>query len=120
MFNSVLCYCLPLFGGCNQSEVEVLQVQQNRAAQIVLGFPPRTNRDLMYDRLNWLTVQQLIVYHTLISVYRIRQSREPEHLSARLSRDNMYGPIVKKNVRLELYRKNVVFKGSYGTSYQLI
>ena len=57
MFNSVLCYCLPLFGGCKQSEVEILQVQQNRAAQ--------TNRDLMYDRLNWLTVQQLIVYHTL-------------------------------------------------------
>ena len=66
----------------------------------------------MYDRLNWLTVQQLIVYHTLISVYRIRQSREPEHLSARLSRDNMYGPIVKKNVRLELYRKSFVFRGS--------
>ena len=112
MFNSVLCYCLPLFGGCNQSEVEVLQVQQNRAAQIVLGFPPRTNRDLMYDRLNWLTVQQLIVYHTLISVYRIRQSREPEHLSARLSRDNMHGHIVRKNVRLELYRKSFVFRGS--------
>ena len=73
MFNSVLCNCLPLFGGCNQSELEVLQVQQNRAAQIVLGFPPRTNRDLMYDRLNWLTVQQLIVYHTLISVYSFNE-----------------------------------------------
>ena len=44
VFNSVLCYCLPLFGGCNKSEMSSLQVQQNKAAQIVLNFPPRTNR----------------------------------------------------------------------------
>ena len=29
VFNSVLTYCLPLFGGCNQSEVELLQTLQN-------------------------------------------------------------------------------------------
>ena len=32
VFNSVLCYCIPLFGGCNKSEMNILQVQQNRAA----------------------------------------------------------------------------------------
>ena len=35
VFNSVLCYCLPLFGGLDNSEIISLQVQQNRAAQIV-------------------------------------------------------------------------------------
>ena len=28
VFNSVLCYCLPLFGGCLLSELNSLQVQQ--------------------------------------------------------------------------------------------
>ena len=33
IFNSVLCYCLPLFGGCTIAEIMALQVQQNQAAQ---------------------------------------------------------------------------------------
>ena len=78
VFNSVLCYCLPLFGGCNNSDVNTLQVQQNKAAQIVLSLPPRHNREYMYNKLGWLTVHQLIVYHPLITVYRIRQAREPD------------------------------------------
>ena len=63
VFNSVLCYCLPLFGGCNVDEVQALQVQQNRAARIVLNLPPRSNRDHNFAKLGWMTVQQLIVYH---------------------------------------------------------
>ena len=37
VFNSVLCYCLPLFWGWKRAELKQLQVQQNRAAQIVLN-----------------------------------------------------------------------------------
>ena len=81
IFNSVLVYCLPVFGGCNIDEVKNLQVLQNRAAQIVTHSPPRSKRHLMFDKLKWLTVKQLIVYHTLLTVYKIRQSREPEYLA---------------------------------------
>ena len=110
VFNSVLCYCLPLFGGCNQSEVKELQVQQNRAAQIVLNTPPRTCRDLMFDKLGWMTVQQLIAYHTLITIYRIRKSKEPDHLADILTKDNRYGHIILKNTVLGLYRNSFVFR----------
>ena len=88
MFNSVLCYCLPLFGGCTKAAINVLQVKQNRAARIFLRFPPRTNRDLMSDKIDWLTVGQLIVYHTLITVYRKRKAQEPENMAEMMSRDN--------------------------------
>ena len=103
VFNSVLCYCLPLFGGCCTVHVKSLQVQQNKAAQIVLNMPPRSHRDHMYDRLSWLTVNQLIVYHTLISVHRIRQSGQPEYLAAifrRTSRQVVGGIIVENNRRI--------------------
>ena len=106
VFNSVLCYCLPLFGGCTKSEVDVLQVLQNRAARIVLNCPPRTNRNLMFDRLDWLTVQQLIVYHTLVTVFRIRKSQEPEELGVILTRDNHNGHIIMKITHLSLYRNS--------------
>ena len=111
-FNSFLCYCLPLFGGCNKAELNLLQVQQNRAAWIVLGFPPRTNRNLMFDKIAWLTVNQLIAYHTLITVYRVRKTQEPEDLALMMSRDNHNGHIILKNTQLGLYRNSIVFRGS--------
>ena len=85
---------------------------QNRAAQIVLGCPPRTSRDLMFSKLGWLTVRQLIGYHTLIVIYRIRQSHQPEQLAAKLTKDNRQGRIMLKNVQLGLYRNGFIYRGS--------
>ena len=59
-----------------------------------------------------MTVHQLIAYHTLIAIYRIRQSKEPEHLANILTRDNVYGHIIMKNSRLVLYRNSFIFRGS--------
>ena len=112
VFSSVLCYCPPLFGGCNNMEIQVLQVQQNKAAQIVLNFPPRTNRDLMFNKLDWLTVSQLIVYHTLITVFRIRLSEKPEHLASILCRENHNGHIIMMNPKLQVYKESFIFRGA--------
>ena len=112
VFNSVLCYSVPLFGGCNKAELNLLQIQQNRAAQCVLNFPPRTSRCILFDKLGWLTVEQLIAYHTLITVYRIRMKKEPEYLADHLLRDNIYGRIIVKNCKLGLYRNSFVYRGS--------
>ena len=69
LFNSVLIYCLPLFGGTDKSEINKLQVLQNKAAQFVLKCPPRTNRKFMYQKLDWLTLNQLISFHTLLNIF---------------------------------------------------
>ena len=42
IFNSILIYCLPLFGGCDKGEISAPQVLQNKAAQIVTRSPPRS------------------------------------------------------------------------------
>ena len=70
-----------------------LQVLQNKAAQIVTKSPPRAVRNVMYEKLGWLSVNQLIAYHTLIQVYKIRTSSEPEYLSEVLKNDNRNGKI---------------------------
>ena len=57
--NSVLVYCLPLFGGCDKGDLQATQVLQNKAAQIVTRSPPRAHRESMYDSLGWMTVNQL-------------------------------------------------------------
>ena len=112
MFNSVLAYCLPLFGGCDQQEIKSLQILQNKAARIVTHSPPRTSRDRMYDELCWLTVRQLIMYHTLLTVYRVRSTREPEYLATILCNDNRYHKIITANPKLALNQKSFAARGA--------
>ena len=112
VFNSVLCYCIQLFGGCNRVELHHLQVQQNRAARCVLKLPPGSSRSLIFEKLGWMSVQQLVAYHTLITIFRIRHNREPEYLANFLTRDNIYGNIIVQNSRLGLYRNSFTYRGS--------
>ena len=112
IFNSVLVYCLPLFAGCDIAHIKAVQVLQNKAAQIVTNSPPRANRSEMYDKLGWLTVNQLAVYHTLLTVYKVRLAREPEYLSEVLIKDNRNGSIVVPNTGLTLAKKSFTFRGS--------
>ena len=105
-------YCLPLFGGCNSCELDALQQLQNRAARIALNLPQMSNRKSMYVELEWLTVRQLIVYHTLILVFRVRQSGAPSALARQLLSENYRGNIIVKNSHLELYKRSFVPRGA--------
>ena len=111
-FQSVLCYCLPLFGGCSKTELNSLQTLQNGAARIALNLPSRSNRDEMFDTLYWLTVRQLIAFHTLLTIFRIRTTGQPEYLANILLHENRRGKIIIKNSQLELYRRSFSYRGS--------
>ena len=112
MFNSVLVYCLPLFGGCDVQEIKDLQTLQNKAARIVTHSPLRAHRKDMYNKLGWLTVKQLVIYHTLLTVYRVRQAKEPEYLSSILCNDNRLEKIIVPNIRLTLTQKSFTTRGA--------
>ena len=112
IFNSVLIYCLPLIGGLDKGQLGDLQVLQNKAAQIVTRSRPRSPRGVMYDKLDWLSVNQLIAYHTLIQIFKIRTSGEPEYLTRILSNDNRNGHILIPNSELTLARKSFCFRGA--------
>ena len=112
MFNSVLVYCLPLFGGCDVQEIKDLQILQNKAARIVTHSPFRANRERIYNELGWLTVRQLVIYHTLLTVYRVRQSKEPEYLSSVLCNDSRLGKIIIPNIKLSLTQKSFTTRGA--------
>ena len=86
--------------------------EQNKAAQIVTRSPPRFKRNLLYDKLDWLSVNQLIVYHTLISVYKIKISGEPNYIAQRLRKTNPYGRIILQKYHLDLAEKGFVNRGS--------
>ena len=89
IFLSTLTYCIAVWGGAGKGCIENLQVLQNQAARIILRQTYRANRRTMFNRLSWLTVNQLINYHRILSVYKVRRHKEPEYLYSFLSRDKI-------------------------------
>ena len=85
IFISLLCYCLPLYGVCDKKSIESLQVMQNKAAQLVTSMLAWTSRKKLFEQLNWFSVRQLLFYHTALTTYRIRKSKEPEYLYNKMS-----------------------------------
>ena len=112
LFNSVLVYCLPLYGGSDLGHVRGIQVLQNKAARIVCHAPPRANRNQLFDKLKWMTVNQLISYHTLIAVFKIRVKGEPEYLAQYLQENSRSGRIIRHNTELGLAMKSFTYRGS--------
>ena len=88
IFNSTMNYCISLFGGMGKQNCNSIQILQNRAARFVCNLPPQTSRTELFTRVGWLTVNQMIRYHTLVLVYKIRRANDPEYLAKHLCRDN--------------------------------
>ena len=112
LINSVLSYCLPLFGGCGLGEVRDLQVVQNKAARIVCHASRLASRCEMFNYLDWLTVNQMIRYFTLIAVYRIMKLHEPEYFDKYFKNRNLRGKIIVQNTRLSLVKYSFKIRGS--------
>ena len=112
IFNSVLVYCLPLFGGMEIGDLKVLQVMQNKAARIVTHSQPRVERSPMYDRLQWLTVNQLIVYHSILNVFKLRNNMEPKHLAGIMCQDSRNKRILIPNLDLTLAQKSFTLRAA--------
>ena len=52
----------------------------------------------MYTSLGWLTERQLAIYHTALTVYKIRQSSEPESMSIYLKPELVFLQKASKKV----------------------
>ena len=59
-------------------------------------------------------MNQLIVYHTIIAVFRIRQNNEPEYLANILGKSSRLdkNTIIVENIKLGLTRKSFTFRGA--------
>ena len=112
VFNSVLLYCLPVFGGCDVAQLKDLQIMQNKAAQVVCNMPNRSNRDYMFDKLGWLSVNQMVCYTSILEVFKIRYNMEPEYLYEIFSKENRLGKIIVPFTRLELARRSFTYRAA--------
>ena len=85
---SKLTYLITLWGGAGQYLLNDLQVQQLRAARLVCGFGSfRWSKRQLLSRVGWLSVRQLIFYHSVLQVYKTQLTGVPKPLCSSLSVD---------------------------------
>ena len=88
VFMSALVYILPLWGGCEDYLLKTLQVIQNRAARQVTRLTWYTPVRRLLTQCNWLSIKQLIFFHSALLVYRTFKSGVPLYLAQQLRTDH--------------------------------
>ena len=88
IFMSTLTYLLPVWGGCEGYLLKSLQVLQNRAARQVTRLTWYTPVRRLLKQCNWLSINQLITYHSALAIYRVIKSSHPLYLWQHLRTDH--------------------------------
>ena len=79
-FMSKLIYLAPLWGGCEKYLIKTLQIVQNRTARVITNSGPYTPISQMLDQCGWLSVNQLVFFHTVLLLYKTRTNQQPKAL----------------------------------------
>ena len=76
---SKLMYLIVVWGGAQQYLLSALQVQQLTAARAVCGFGSwGWSKKRLLDRTGWLSIRQLIFFHTVLQTYKINRTKVPK------------------------------------------
>ena len=87
---STFSYMLPVWGGTEEYIIQAAQVIQNRAARTVTKLNWFTPQRILLQQTNWLSIRQLIHYHTLLQVWRTRSQSKPKYMDMKFNREFNY------------------------------
>lgn len=112
-------YCSTIYINCNKESIKAMQKLQNRAMRIILKCEFRTHTATMLESLNWLSINQKIVYNILLYIFKIKNNMTPQYLANKLkytrevhnrqtrSRNELKLP----NFKSDHGRKNIFYNG---------
>ncbi len=73
-------YADAVYDSASETSKSRLQKPQTRAANLISGSVPRTNRNPIYKSLDWLFLQHRSDFHKCILVYKCRNNLAPSYL----------------------------------------
>ena len=86
---SRMAYLINLWGGAQQYLLKALQVQQLTAARTVCGFfSYGWSKKKLLSRVKWLSVRQLIFFHTVLQAHKTIITGQPRPLFNSISTDH--------------------------------
>ena len=85
IFMSKLIYLMPLWAGCEEYLIHSLQVAQNKAARYISKLNTYISTKVALTACGWLSVRQLMVYHSLVLLQKTMTSKSPVYLHRKIS-----------------------------------
>ena len=90
IFMSKLIYLMPVWSGCEAYLVKALQVTQNKAARSVTHLGYRTPTKILLQQCGWLSVSQLMIYHSLVLLHKTLVHETPIYLYQKITSNGVY------------------------------
>ena len=85
IFMSKLIYLMPVWMGCEEYLADALQVSQNKAARTVTRLDRFTSTKVLLLQCGWLSVRQLMLYHSLVLLHKTIRHKKPEFLHQKVT-----------------------------------
>ena len=82
---SKMIYLIQLWGGCSKYLLKCLQLLQNRTARIVTKKEWSTPIKTLLLQCGWMSINQLVVYHSLVLMYQIKKEHKPLYFSSKIN-----------------------------------
>ena len=77
-------YCATIIVGMGETQLDKLQVAQNRAMRVILQCKRNTKVEHMLQTLQYMSVRQRLHYNVCIFVFKILKGQAPEELRDRI------------------------------------
>ena len=111
-------YLLTIYGGTQEKYLQKLQVIQNNTDCFITGAVRRTSTLSLMKSVNWLTIKDMVAYHTLIAGWKVIKLSTPHHLVAKfkIHQDNTVSTDIPRlmNTTLTLRYRILECTGAYG------
>ena len=85
IFCSKLIFQISLWGGAADYLLSSLQIIQNKAARVVSKRDKYTPIVELLCQCGWLSVRQLVFYHSVMQIYKTKQTSYPKYISDKLN-----------------------------------
>ena len=85
---SIIVYMIAVWGGTENYTIKAVQVMQNRAARCITKLGWFTPCEVLLRQCNWLSIRQLVFYHTAIQVYKVKVSGSPVYIRSKFTPSN--------------------------------
>ena len=82
---SKLTYLMPIWGGATPNHISKVQIVQNKIARWVTGKRKRTRIKELLQACDWMSINNMIRFHSTLMIWKMVQTRKPGHLSAKLN-----------------------------------
>ena len=90
MYNSKISNLIQIWGGVSEAVLKSIQVSQNAAARVVTRQSWFTPTRTLLKQCGWLSVRQLVVYHTALTTHKIVREERPKYLHEKMCAEKNY------------------------------